>query len=767
MKYLSFDPSIPLALWVPLAAAAAALLAWYAAVSRRRLPARRWPVVVALMALVLVVPLVVLLNPTWLEQVPPPAGKPLLTLLVDRSASMATADVDGQTRYARACELAVAAAEQLAGKYEVRVRSFADGSSPAAPGQLKGESPSGPTTDLAAAVEDALDDERPQGQAIVLLSDGVHNVGGLGRVRSNASKAKALAAPVYVKTVGRETGVRDLEIRLERPRELAFVRQRVPVVVRLRGRGPLAGKTSLSLALDGEVLQRRDVDLPSGGESEEVFEVTQSESGLYRYAIRAAPVPNEVTPVNNDATLFLRVVDEPVRVLLLEGKPYWDTKFLIRTLTTDPSIELTSVVRMAEGRLLERRISRVADEPGPSDAEGGGPSGEKPQSGGSPPTRTEQWTVRKNARDVLSEPQALDPYQIILLGRDAEVFLGDEALAAVDKWVKGRECSLVCFRGPPSSQINQRLDRLMPVRWTPSRESRFRVQLTSSGRSLRWFPSAGDGPADLAHLPSLAKVAQPRAREQAETLAASDSGSGPEGDPVVTSLRVGMGRVVVVEGAGMWRWAFLPPKHEGHDDTYGRLWRSLIRWLVADVGLLPSQRLALKPEKVTFTTSENAAADLLIREEHLEEKIPEIELTGTALDGPRTVASVRSGSYPGQFRVAFGRLPEGQYQARVVGAEDDEVSAAAAFDVRRGHLQEVLDVGAKPEVMKFLADTSGGAVLESFDPHALAGRFDRHLKVSQPQRMTQSTAWDRWWVLVVAFALWGTAWGLRRSSGLV
>ena len=47
-------------------------------------------------------------------------------------------------------------------------------------------------------------------------------------------------------------------------------------------------------------------------------------------------------------------------MLLLEGKPYWDTKFLVRTLSADRSIELTSVVQMAEGRLLQRKIPRRA-----------------------------------------------------------------------------------------------------------------------------------------------------------------------------------------------------------------------------------------------------------------------------------------------------------------------------------------------------------------------------------------------------------------------
>ena len=48
--------------------------------------------IAVLMGIALALPLTILLNPTWHDRVPPPAGKPLLTVLVDSSASMATHD---------------------------------------------------------------------------------------------------------------------------------------------------------------------------------------------------------------------------------------------------------------------------------------------------------------------------------------------------------------------------------------------------------------------------------------------------------------------------------------------------------------------------------------------------------------------------------------------------------------------------------------------------------------------------------------------------
>ena len=54
-----------------------------------------------------------------------------------------------------------------------------------------------------------------------------------------------------------------------------------------------------------------------------------------------------------------------------------------------------------------------------------------------------------------------------------------------------------------------------------------------------------------------------------------------------------------------------PPEHQQQEEIYGSLWRSLVRWLVANVGLLPSQRLALRADKLTFGTDENRFPRLL------------------------------------------------------------------------------------------------------------------------------------------------------------
>lgn len=756
MSALTFDPLIPRALWLSLVVLAAGLLLAYALASRSRIPHGRRTGIWVLMAVAVILPLMILLNPTWIEPVPPPAGKPMLTILVDRTASMAIEDAsDGASRFAAAVDIAGRMQRQLAGEFDVRVHTAGETTTRVDLDALRTAQPDDGLTDLAQAVEQALED-RPQGQAVLLLSDGIHNAsGGAESLRQSAAKARAMTAPVYVQTIGQQSSVRDLEVALRLPQEMAYVGQHVPITVVVRQRGALTDRARLSLCWNDAVVEQQEVAVSADGTSEATFHVMQPARGLYRYEIHVEPQPGEVTDVNNRAPLLLRVVDEPVRILVLEGKPYWDTKFLLRTLSSDPSVDLTAIVRLAEDRYLTRHVASppsVAGPPAPN-AEGSA-------------ARTEQWATQKELSELFaSGPGAFSQYQVIVLGRDADVYLRDDRVTQLKKWLVEQSGSLVCFRGAPEARMSEQLAELMPVRWTSTRESRFRMQLTESGRAVQWLPTLDRERDLLACLPSLATVAQPQRPQPLAVVLATTTGELGTAAPAITYQPLGLGRVVVVEGAGMWRWAFLAPEHQQFDDAYGTLWRSLTRWLVANAGLLPSQRLALRSDKVTFSTEETATATLLLRESEAAAPPPVVELTGPGLASPQTVVPLAAGAWPGQFRVVFGKLPEGRYRAQVTGATD-ESSSVAAFDVR-GNLTERLDVAARPDLLELLARDSGGAVLDSGDPAQLNTRLHDYLAASRPLRSTRVIAWDRWWVLLLVAGCWGAAWGLRRRSGLV
>ncbi|MGQ9651243.1 MAG: hypothetical protein ACUVXJ_14130 [Phycisphaerae bacterium] len=773
MAALTFEPLITPTLWLTLAVLATALMVIYASRRPASIQRGRWAAVIVLMSTGLLLTLLILLNPTWTNEMEPPGGKPLLTILVDTSASMATADTDGsQPRYDVARAIAQEAARNLGRFFDVRVRTFDSLAAPAEPEELGDRSPGGEMTDLASAITGSVEHDRPQGQAMLLVSDGIHNgPGGIDSVRTATQLAKAMSAPVYTKTIGGQASVYDLRVELYSPQQLAYIGQKVPIRVVVKHVGLPGALVRVALLYGEKVIDLRETRLMPDGATDVRFFISQEKRGLYRYEAKVEPLPGEVVQANNVASCVLQVVDEPIRVLLLEGKPYWDGKFLMRTLAADPAIAIESIVRLTDGRLLRRMLSRAASQPAAGNAAetpsaNAGGSGAQPAGG-----RPESWTILSSAGDVLADLEKMKVYQIIVLGRDTEHFLDEAAIANLRNWIAGEAGSLVCYRGAPVAQVDERLERLLPVRWSPTRETRFRVQLTEQGRDLRWLPTVGnltEGEA-LPQLPTLATVARPeKPKPMAVVLAASTAEGGSDPDPVLTYHAYGIGRVVVVEGAGMWRWAFLPPEHQVHDEVYGALWQSLLRWLVSKERLRPGQDCVLQADKITFRATERVSATLLMREEATRGRVPSVELSGSALIRPETFAPIAAGDNPGIFRVDFGRLPEGRYEAKILGhkKDEDDQSGRITFDVR-SFTEERLDLQARPDLMARIASDSGGAVIESDPASEIHHSFRSYMARSRPTRVTRTTAWDRWWVFVGIMLVWGAAWALRRSGGLV
>ncbi|MBI3861978.1 MAG: hypothetical protein HY290_08780 [Planctomycetia bacterium] len=778
---LTFEPLISSTLWLVAAIVAASLLGWYAWNRPGGVSRFRWGTIIVFMSLGSAMLLAVLLNPTWQERIPPPPQKPRLSILIDDSASMASTDMPaGGTRYQAAAEIAEKCAARLAEGYDVEVAAFSKNMVGISPSELRSRVPGGLVTDLAGAISSGIDPGRASGQAVLLLSDGNHNAGGgTPRVLAAAALARAHEVPIFTKTFGSDAEVHDLALRPQNPQQLSFVGQSVPVsaVVRRRGRAP--GPVTVVLEQAGEEVGRQSAFVAEESEVEVRFQVKQEARGLYRYEARVEPFPGEVTQVNNHSTFVLRVVDEPIRVLLVEGKPYWDSKFLARTLASDPSIELVSIVRMTGNRYLQRTMKRVRAGEKPTspgeeadrDAEGDQPDDKAipvmPRGLPAGVPVTETWRVVPDGAQILADARQLGTFQVLVMGRDSETFLSDEAIDNVRQWVAGDSGALVCCRGQPMARSDEKFNKLLPVQWQASRESRFRMTLTERGRDLHWFDSPGGGNGES--LPSLPALATSTPGEQPKPLAnvlASAAGNATVEAPAVTYQPYGGGRVVVVEGSGMWRWAFLPPAYSDHDATYGTLWQSLLRWLVSGAGLLPGQDMALRTDQVTFGSSEPSTATLLVRREAAQGPIPGVELSGDGLETPRTVVPAAAGELPGVFRINFGELPEGRYQARIAGQPADKSGASAVFDVRR-LLEEQLDLKARPDLMARIASNTAAADFTSASADEIVKAFTAHLEQSRHERIKRTTAWDRWWVLAGTFFVWTCAWSVRRRGGLV
>ncbi len=121
---LVFEPQIPLGLWWAIAVLVLIAWVWYALARDSGLGWFRRTAVLALMAVVVVAPLVLLLNPTWIEPILPPAGKPLITVLVDATQSMQVDDCGDGTRWDAALKMAEEIKAKSSHEFDVSLIRF-------------------------------------------------------------------------------------------------------------------------------------------------------------------------------------------------------------------------------------------------------------------------------------------------------------------------------------------------------------------------------------------------------------------------------------------------------------------------------------------------------------------------------------------------------------------------------------------------------------------------------------------------------------------
>ncbi|MFO8007556.1 MAG: hypothetical protein R6V05_07480 [Candidatus Brocadiia bacterium] len=746
MRTLTIDPLIPGTLWALLAVVSVAAIALYLLVRPPRVSRARRVVIGLLLVLGVGGLLAVLLNPTWQQVKQALPRRPPLAVLVDTSGSMDTADQRGKTRLDAARRLAGRLAEELDEPFEVSLWSFDTELKAPTAQELASARADGMATDLGGCVQRALSSAVGEEGAMVVLSDGISNVGDPSSgVAEAARTARAMATPIFTRTIGSSATVEDLEVVVTTPSELGFVGQRVPLAALVHHAG-VEGIARVALRHEGEVLESTTVALPTIGPAYVSFQVDCEAPGLSRYVLEAEARPGEIVRGNNTGVAYVRVTDEPICVLVLEGKPYWDFKFLMRRLARDESLRVRGAVRIRRGRVFVREIVPAA-----GDAE-------------------EELDFEEHVEQVAGGEALLGSYEqlqdchVLVFGRDAEAFLTPAAIENVARWVSEDGGAMVCARGCPVQKITERLDALMPVRWEESPEARFRIHMTRDARRAGWLPVR----APL--MPSLGtQAAVEEVKPLATVLARADPGGPLAGMPVITMQGYGSGRVLVIEGSGLWRWALA--ETDGADEpgtTYGEFWGSLVRWLAGSADFPPGSTAALRPLRRVFTTLEQPSLQLLVREGSplAGGTAPEVEIV-SGQDG-RVAGRARalpSGSSRGLLEVSTEALPAGWYRARVVQPPVEE-EVECAFDVTEPR-QEKVELRARPAVMAQLAEDSGGKVLTEDAAGQVQAAYFEQWQARHPEEFERTPVWDRLpWLLAVAAAL-GGAWIVRRRGGLV
>ncbi len=671
----------------------------------------------------------------------PASDRPVpLNLLVDTSASMAERDVnrDGQpvTRLEaiQRVWLTPEALERLEPFAAVSLAAFDTDLRPIGVAQAQRLRPGGEQTRLYDAVGQARGESADA--VTVVFSDG-HDTGGGSAVLPTDGDGRVFTVPV-----GQSVSVPDLAIQAWADAAGVTDGQAVTLHAAVHQRGFAGQRVTVELISEDGLVESRGIQLGQAPTQTVSFRVTPTRRpgepvSYHEYRLRVTATQTtaaERDTSNNARPVFVQVARDKLRVALFEAQPHWDSRNLARVLEADPGVALTAVYQVGPERTLARLDENAM-----------GVSG-----------RLDQATLNR--------------FDVVVLGKGVERFFpGPDASMLVD-YVEQRGGALVFARGQPwieqtDTEAARLLDRISPVAWGRAMRESLLLELTPQGMNHPVFEGIGEAGPRVTTLPGMI-AATTIDREKAASIVymRQTDGDPPDaGSPMasVASMRVGRGRVFAVLGDGLWRW---PLTGEAGGQALETFWQRAVHWLAAGGEFLPGQDVALTLSRQTVEPGESVVATVSTRyfpTTGFEPRLRVIRPDGRVTDAPATTEPQR----PGVWHATLSADVEGVYRVECLVDADaaEPVQARLAVYSRS---TERLDPAARPEVLKQIADETGGVCLTWQDPEPLIQAL-RDTRTARETGAVYRDDFARWPVFVLIVGSLGFEWVMRRRSGMV
>ncbi len=642
------------------------------------------------------------------------------------------------------------------GDYEVRTFAFAESTTPL--DDLSAASARGAGTHLGDAVSQALAAHRSRPVTdVVVLSDGRSN-GGLP-VLEAARAAGATGVPVHTVVIGDTRPERNAIVELVEAPSDALEGDELAVIVRVVGRGVDENVRVLLEELEGDgddarLLTDEEATLSGSGERVVLVAPAGVRAGERRFRVSVPPVSGETMVDDNFVEFIVHVSPARMRVLLIDGYPRWEYRFLrSMLLRADKNIEFQSYL-----------LSATRDFPQDSSPH-------------LPPLREVPVT-----RDEL-----LDNYDVVILGDvnpnkiSPDPMRCEAFMNALHEFVEAGG-GLLFQAGEydnPTAYRHTPLEELLPIVMDATGVPAFEGDRRTEFRPLLEEPA---NPHEILRLHADPEVTrrlwedegglrgfywyQPvkRAKPGAQVLLHHPNEVNRQtGDPypllVIGYFPAGRTMFLAVDSTWMWRYHYGDRYHE-------MFWRNAIRWLA--LGRLKSgdRRFRLDADRAAFDLEDRISLEARVLDEDFrpsERQLQKVWWRGpdgktSELDLAR--ATDRLGVYRGSLQVER----PGLYRAWI--EDGGKRVSATEFEVLLPS-RENEDPSPDPATLALLANRTGGRAATLATLAVLAEEFPGGEERREPISSSLEDIWDRWATLLFALALLATEWVLRKRVELV
>jgi hypothetical protein len=696
-------------------------------------------------------------------------------IVLDYSESMNVKDVAGQSRF----NAGKALTKQLLAEFDnIKVYPFA--------GEVKYQSNSiealdklsadGKSTDITSAGTEIIQKYNSSATALkglIIISDG-------REVKSRSDDkfpllARAANVPVYAIPLGGQVKGHDISLETVTRHYTEFAGQYQTVAVKVRNSNMGRIKTKVEIVdRAGQVLAEQELFLEDNSTQTVHLTLNLKHPGLHELFFRVPVVEKDKKRSNNSVGITVSVIDEKLNVLLIEGLPFWDSKFLSQVLRQNSNINLSGIYRLTPERFFK------IDEKG-------------------------QRSEESNAVIFPEKMETLSKFNLIIFGKGAEFFLNEKRVNLLKRYVRDYGGAILFARGKPYSGTLKILNPLEPVVWGEELNRRIKWQPAPAGISSGLFGEMLPGPDNRLwqSLPPIERAYRcPTLKSFSEVMVIGKNESGQGAQiPVLINRKFGKGIVVAVNSEGLWKWDFSATKQQRNaqvspakklkpmpgqrhknssgngvtkDNFYRKFWTQLVYWSVKYSDFLPNQDYSLHLSKSVIMPGENVAVLINSRITQVNGFNLSLDISSNDLS-KKSNSKIRgfhkeiipSRSLSGNSWNALFTLPRpGTYTIKIKLPDNKKSELFAVLHVKQPP-EENDNLSADSEYLKSVVESAGGLLIQ---PDKIMAKLRAANQLAKPtetvQKQWQST-WNKWWLLTAILLFFSIEIYLRRRNGML
>jgi uncharacterized membrane protein len=592
---------------------------------------------------------------------------------------------------------------------------------------------SAPATALGTALDDAVN--RYGGDAIagvVLFTDGASNTG-LAPLEV-ARRLHERNIRLYPVGVGL-TRPDDVSIRSLVTPDVAFANDLVPLHVQIMSSGYEKRETVVTAALDGAEVARKTIVLTGQPQFEDLTFKASRSGGTRKLEVTIAPLPGESTVENNSLQRMIRVIDDKIKVLCIEGSPRWEFRYLRAVLKRDPRIDVQFITTEGDPDLARASKEHIARFP------------EK-------------------------EEQAFQ-YDLVILGDVRSSAFTPTQLQLIERLVREQGGSLIVLGGhkhTPAEYVDTPLAAMLPVwieqdKWEDVGDDVYPVLTAEGAQSsvMSLEKQEGRTRALWANVKPLEHVAPLLGAKPGAVVLAelSDAAQRAQAYPLIAWQRYGAGKVMYVGTDCLWRL-----RMRVGDKYHLRFWGQAVQFLTLSRLLGEDKRIRFDVDPGVHQVGQPVQVYANIQNDAYEPSKAAGYMAYVSPPGQESAAQPIAlkpvPSVPGLYQGLFTPAAAGRYAVRAP-EEDQAIANTAEFDIAAG-TTELAETAMQQEMLEKMAEMTGGRFLTLRDVPLLPEMIRQRGATTRIHKEIE--LWDNPVPLLLLVGFVAFEWAWRRKKNL-